>query len=136
MGLRWPTLIHEAFHCFSVERNADASVRYRGYEEGVVEQLQRLFRSELLAYLGVIVAPEALIDRDAHSAYTDYIEALESMRTAIGTEQKAFYLELLTTPLEQRWALLRDRAEQNPRWADAAFRRQWRRWEQVLLNEV
>jgi hypothetical protein len=134
--LRWPILIHEAFHCFSVERNADASVSYLGYEEGVVEQLQPLFRSELLTHLGVTIAPEMFVDRDTDSAYTNYIAALESMRTALGTEPKPFYLELLGTPLEQRWALLRERAARTSLWNDAVFRRRWREWEQILLDEV
>jgi hypothetical protein len=62
--LRWLTMLHEAFHCFSAERNPDASLAYSGYEEGVVEQCQRLFRQEILVLLGVAIDRQALVDRD------------------------------------------------------------------------
>ena len=131
----WPTLIHEAFHCFSVERSPDASLTYPGYEEGVVEALQRLFREELLADMGIAAAPEAFLDRDNHSAYTDYIGALETMRGALEADAKQFYLSLLATPLEQRWAVLREQAQSLAEWQETRFRREWRQKEQVLEGD-
>lgn len=133
--LRWPTLLHEAFHCFSVERSPDASLNFTGYEEGVVEQLQRLYRQELLDTLGVNIQPDAFVDRDANNAYTHYIDSLEGIRRAIGEEAKPFYLRLLGTPLEQRWALLRTLGQEIPEWSNAAFRRRWKRWESILQGE-
>lgn len=134
--LCWPTLLHEVFHCFSVGRNADATLNYPGYEEGVVEQCQRLFRAELLTLLGVEIASASLVDRDANSAYTEYVIALEAMRFALGeAESKTFYLDLLGMPLEQREAFLREQAQQSHHWHKADFRRQWRRWERVLRGE-
>jgi len=135
--LRWPTLFHEAFHCFSVERNADATLAYIGYEEGVVEQLQRRFRRLLLDRLQVSVAEERFVDRDANSAYNDYIYALEQMRQELGDASPEFYIGLLGTPLEQRWALMRERIMQATQWRRPDLRERWSRWEQVLCgNEV
>ena len=109
---RWPTMIHEALHCFSVGRSADASLRYPGYEEGAVEQLQILWRQEILDALDAQCAAAFLVDRDENSAYSAYTIALEAMRQALGIEEpSAFYLELLATPLEQRWALLHEKAQ-------------------------
>lgn len=131
----WPTLLHEAFHCFSVERNADASLRYVGYEEGVVERMQYLFREELMATLGVQIDPDVLIDRDINTAYTEYVQALEAMRLALQFEPKTFYIWLLSTPLEQRWALLRNEIQQKNVWRQVEFRRRWKDWEATLLGE-
>ncbi len=134
--LRWPVLLHEVLHCFSVERNADASLTYPGYEEGVVEQLQRLFRPSVLERLGVKVDTATFIDRDKHSAYTDYIAALEAMRELLDAEPLPFYLQLLGTPLEQRWAELRDQIQQTQEWRSADTRRKWRDWERILEEGV
>ncbi len=41
---RWATLIHESLHCHSAGYNGVDFRTYRGWEEGVVEQLQRLLR--------------------------------------------------------------------------------------------
>lgn len=73
-----------------------------------------------------------LVDRDRNSAYTDYVEALEGMRGELTAESEAFYIELLGTPLEQRWALLQERARQSPAWQNADFRKRWRKWERTL----
>ena len=133
---RWLTMIHEALHCFSEGRNADASLRYPGYEEGVVECLQMLLRQEILDALGINLAASFFVDRDANSAYTDYVNTLEAMRSALGVEEpRGFYLDLLATPLEQRWALLREQARQDSRWQNADFRNNWRQWERILSGE-
>ena len=42
--VRWRTLIHEALHLFSAGYDSQDYQAWRGWEEGVVEQLQRLFR--------------------------------------------------------------------------------------------
>lgn len=131
----WLTLIHEAFHSFSTERSPDASLSYPGYEEGVVEQLQRLFRQEILDALSVSLSPDTFVDRDTNCAYTVYTDALEAMREALSQDSKAFYVSLLSTPLEQRWALLRKQAQQSASWSRRDFRRHWREWERVLLGE-
>src|SRR5579864_3196786 len=40
--IRWSTLIHEALYCFSAGYRRDDYHMYRGWEEAVVEQQQRL----------------------------------------------------------------------------------------------
>ena len=44
---RWTTLIHESLHTFSSGYLREDYQAYRGWEEGVVEQLQRLLRFEV-----------------------------------------------------------------------------------------
>lgn len=132
----WLTLIHEVLHSFSVGRSPDGSLNYAGYEEGVVESLQRLFRQEVLASLGIVVSPRSFVDRDLNSAYTDYVNALETMRLTLGREPKGFYTSLLGTPLEQRASLLREQAEQYSLWSEPGFRRGWRKLERVLASGV
>lgn len=134
-ALLWPTLLHEAFHSFSADRNPDASLRFSGYEEGVVEALQQVFRQELLTAVDAPIVPEAFVDRDRNSAYTDYCQALEAMRQALHMDVKPFYLWLLETPLEHRWAVLRERGQRLPEWRDGSFRGTWRQWEGVLQGE-
>src|SRR5579862_3523590 len=48
---RWTTLIHEALHCVSAGYIASDYREYPGWEEGVVEQMQRLIRPQILARL-------------------------------------------------------------------------------------
>ena len=133
---RWLTMIHEALHCFSTERSADASLRYPGYEEGVVESLQIVLRQEILDALTTPIPAPFCVDRDIKSAYTDYRNALEAMREALGLQEpRIFYLELLAAPLEQRWALLHERASHSVRWQEPDFRRNWRKWERILSGE-
>ena len=83
-------MIHEALHCFSVGRSPDASLRYSGYEEGVVERLQMLLREEILDAPGVSLADTYFVDRDANGAYTDYVSALEAMRETLQAEPLTF----------------------------------------------
>src|ERR1051326_3765790 len=56
--IRWRTLIHEAFHAVSAGYNQIDFDQNVGYEEGVVEQLHRLFRPRILAQLEVTVRSE------------------------------------------------------------------------------
>lgn len=134
--LLWPTLLHEIFHCFSVGRSPDASLEFSGYEEGTVEQLQCLFREEIIESLSVSVVSNVFVDRDTYGAYTDYVLALEAMRVTLSMEAKPFYRWLIALPLEQRWAMLREQAEQLPDWTQPDFRRRWRQWERTLRGEV
>jgi len=55
---RWRTLIHEALHAHSVGYNGTDYRALRGWEEGVVEHLQRLLRPTVLSRLQVAIAED------------------------------------------------------------------------------
>lgn len=100
--LRWRTLIHEMLHSVSVGTNEEAYKRFIGWEEAVVEQLQRLLRPRILTRLAVSV-PEALfVEVERHWRYNVYIEAMESLRQSLAQDDLSFYLELLQIPLADR----------------------------------
>lgn len=102
---RWTTLIHEALHSLSVGYIRDDYQEFQGWEEGVVEQLQRLFRPRILAALSIPVNPEIFQRLDAEHAYNKFITALESLRELrqVPAEQAGvFYVDLLATPLRDR----------------------------------
>ncbi len=82
---------------------------YRGWEEGVVEQLQRLFRPRILREFGVAV-DEALFRQAAEvHRYNRYVRVLENLRQALpqfADNQEGFYKMLLATPIRDRIALV------------------------------
>ena len=65
VDLRWRTLIHEALHIFSPQYTRYEYNAVRGWEEGVVEQMQRLVRPQVLAALGVTVNEKVLLEVEA-----------------------------------------------------------------------
>lgn len=115
--LRWATLIHESLHCVSAGYNRDDYQAFRGWEEGVVEQLQRLLRPEILARLGVRLDERLFADNEIKHYYNPFIEALESLRQALNlpdtpADKTVFYIELLRIPLRARSAYLLGRGYQ------------------------
>ena len=105
---RWPTLIHEALHSISAGYNANDFRDYRGWEEGVVEQLQRTFRPTILQRLGVVVPDNVFYAEEESHGFNDYIAALESLRLLLketsspDATQLDFYLGLLGLPIKDR----------------------------------
>ena len=102
---RWTTLIHESLHCISAGYIRDDYQDFQGWEEGVVEKLQRLFRPRLLVALGVVVSPNVFERLDAEYAYNKFIAAMDAIREAqkVPTErEEAFYVNLLATPIKDR----------------------------------
>lgn len=101
--VRWRTLIHEALHCVSVGYIRPAFEALPGWEEGVVEQLQRQLRSQVLAVLSVPVNETLLLEADRSHSYNRYVNPLEMIREAIGiADVISFYLGLLATPINNR----------------------------------
>lgn len=102
---RWPTLIHESLHSISARYNANDFRNFRGWEEGVVEQLQRLFRPAVLQRLGVVL-PAGFFDAvEASHNFNAYIAALEGLRLLLSepeVNQQNFYLDLLKLPIKER----------------------------------
>jgi hypothetical protein len=104
---RWRTLIHESLHALSAGYNFADYQRYRGWEEGVVENCQRLLRPAVLEKLNVSVEESIFTEIEAANDFNRDIAALENVRLALGSSDRlAFYLYLLRTPLKDRYASL------------------------------
>lgn len=107
--VRWATLIHESLHCHSAGYNGSDYRLYRGWEEGVVEQLQRLFRPQILSEIGVAVDEAVFRQAAEFHRYNRYIRVLENLRQALpqsADDQEGFYKMLLATPMRDRIALV------------------------------
>ncbi len=100
--LRWRTEIHEALHLFSIGLTSPTYFELPGWEEGVVEQLQRTLRNEVLFSLGFNLASSIFAAVENNHKVNRYIEALEAFRTALGESSPSFYQSLLTTPVKNR----------------------------------
>jgi hypothetical protein len=102
--LRWRTLIHEGLHSVSVGLSQTDYQQFRGWEEGVVEQLQRLLRPQILAELNVAIREEIFSQDEGKNRFNIYMDALESLRQSVeeGHDPQTFYLWLLTVPLRER----------------------------------
>ena len=100
--MRWATLIHEALHAVST---GYVGTDYRdapGWEEGVVEWLQRYFRPTILAKLKVTVPDEVFQETQVKHNYNKYIDALERLRLNLELPAEEFYMSLLKTPIKER----------------------------------
>ena len=111
-NLRWRTLIHEAFHAVSAGYYAQDFFQNVGWEEGVVENLQRLFRRRILAQCGIILEETLFFEAERNHSFNRYIDALESIRTAFGLREEEFYLMLIRIPIRERYTSLTRRALQ------------------------
>ena len=103
---RWATLIHEALHAVSAGYDRNDFQAFRGWEEGVVEQLQRLIRQTVLVRLNVTVDEAIWQQHEANHRYNEYIDALEEIRGALhipeAEEPLLFYIGLLAIPIKER----------------------------------
>jgi len=105
--LRWRTLIHEALHSVSVgNREADYRV-FHGWEEGVVESLQRLYRPDILKHMGISISEAVFAEAEKEWIYEPYIAALHRLSAELPSISERTFLEtLLQTPLAQRPAAM------------------------------
>lgn len=103
--LRWRSLLHEVLHSISAgNREADYST-FIGWEEGVVESLQRLYRPELLKEIGVDVAEAVFAETEQNWVYEPFITALRRLNAELPNVSEQEFMEtLLRTPLAQRSA--------------------------------
>jgi hypothetical protein len=99
---RWATLLHEVLHSVSVGNTPSDYWSFPGWEEGVVEQVQRLLRPTVLLRLGILIDETTFTATEAQHAYNLYIGALEKINQATLAHSETFYIELLRTPLKQR----------------------------------
>lgn len=108
--LRWRVLIHEALHCFS-NSDRNSYPEYKGWEEGVVEGLQRLMRQFVIQSLGFSVNEAQFRDIERDHPFNPYIESLQALTAPLGLSEEAFYIWLLPIPLRLRpmrtWTRLR-----------------------------
>ena len=93
---RYATSLHEALYSVSAGLTPADFRAFKGYEEGVVEQLTRLMQNEIVAALGY----SGITER--RTAYNRYVLLLENLRGLTQREESAFYLDLLRTPLCNR----------------------------------
>lgn len=100
--LRWRTLIHEMLHTFSAGYQPLDYASFRGWEEGIVEQLQRVLRPAVLAELGLAIAEKLFETVEQEHDYAEYVQALENMREALQVTSLVFYKGLLATPIRDR----------------------------------
>ena len=100
--LRWRTLLHEVLHSVSAEMNEQDYRRFRGWEEGTVEWLQRRWRPEVLRLVGVSVPENQFAVAERLWPLNGYLEALQVLQEASGLEAEPFYRDLLRTPLALR----------------------------------
>lgn len=122
-AVRYRTLIHEALHSFSPHFTPAQYQDLSGWEEGVVEQTQRLLRQDALGTMGVRVEEADFMPHDQAHKYVPYITILEGLRRALSQDTPGFYLALLRTPLAARFDHLRALGEQLPEPDQTAFRR-------------
>ncbi len=99
---RWRTLLHEALHSFSQGYNRDDFESFRGWEEGVVEKLQRLLRPVALSALTVVVPESVSQALEEQHLYNDYLNALSELQQISGQPEQQFYINLLGTPIRDR----------------------------------
>lgn len=105
-AVRYRTLIHEALHSFSHPYTIHEYRDYIGWEEGVVEALQRLLRQEVLGRIGISVAEESFLPIDRVHPFNIYIAELEKLRQETDLSPEAFFIPLLLSPLPQRLNLV------------------------------
>lgn len=118
----WPTIIHEMLHALSVGVDKASYRAFSGWEEGVVEKLQRILGPRALRAIGEL--PYVGL-----GAYDHYIAALERLRRFLGKPESRFYLQLLRIPLADRERAVIDMGQQLP-----ADRQQ--EWQQVLADDL
>jgi len=100
-------------HAHSTGVLAGVYQREKGWEEGPVENLQRVLRQEILQAVGVIVEDAVLSADDRLFPYEKHVEDMESLRAVLRPEDSSpdnrqaaitFYRDLLSMPLEERCA--------------------------------
>lgn len=101
---RWRTLIHELLHSYSAGYNSADYWASRGWEEGVVEWLQRLLRPVILGRLGLSISEAVFDAAPEHPLYSEYVSALGNLQAIVGQGQIQFYLDLLAAPIRDRSA--------------------------------
>jgi hypothetical protein len=112
---RWSTMIHEALHSVSVGYNSSDFQIFKGWEEGTVEQLQRLIRADVLAQIGIEVPADTFVANDRFHAFNRFIDSLERIRTSLNVaedQRSTFYIGLLGVSIRDRTGYVLKQAQQ------------------------
>ena len=99
---RWPILIHEALHSISAEYRGTDFQTMPGWEEGVVEYLQRHFCPVIFNRLGIPIALTDFALREQRHQYNKYIKQLDLLRQALDYDEPQFFLDLLKVSIRER----------------------------------
>lgn len=134
--LRWRTLIHEALHSFSAGYNMTDYQAYRGWEEGVIEQLQRHFRPTVLQRLGISIAETVFQEQDEKHLFNQYLESLEELRFALSLPEEPYYLGLLETAISRRPGYVHDLGAQLSAYDQLGFRRLFAKHSATLRRSI
>ena len=118
-------MIHEALHHFSAGLTSHDYLSLPGWEEGVVEQLQRLLRPDVLNALSIAVSDTVFPAVEAHHDYNRFIQALERIRTEVSVSPDLFYRDLLNTPLAARPASVIQLGRQLPGFEFRRFQKEF-----------
>lgn len=101
--LRWRVLLHEVLHSVSAGSRENDYRAFIGWEEGIVEWLQRLYRPDLLREIGVDAPASVFAAAEQNWTYEPHITALRRLHAALSDVSEQTFLEtLLKTPLAQR----------------------------------
>lgn len=104
---RWRSLLHEALHSVSVGHREQDYRQFRGWEEGVVEWLQRRYRPGILNRMGVSIPAETFVGAEVAWLFNPAIEALQRIAAQLPiASELAFFEILLRTPLKDRLAFV------------------------------
>ena len=94
------TALHEMLHSISRGLIVDDYLRFKGYEEGVVEALTRLLFAEVYTKADI----GAIFSERSH--YQRYVQDLENLRGRISFNKTDFYFGLISASLNQREELV------------------------------
>jgi hypothetical protein len=116
-------VIHESLHTLSPWTTPE----YRdgkGWEEGVVEQLQRLLRQAVLDKMGLSIPEGEFASADLRHPFNPYIAELEALRERLSAEPVPFYRRLLRLPIPERVLHLASLGDELTAAERSAFRQQ------------
>jgi hypothetical protein len=110
-GQRWHAMIHELLHSFSAGGSQSEYGRAKGWEEGIVEHLQRLICRNVLSEIGVEPDETAIFERENTWFFNPYLPPWERIRKAFGMDDPVvFYADLLPVRIVERDAYLYKKA--------------------------
>jgi hypothetical protein len=135
---KWSTMLHEALHGVEPLTKRGAYSHLKGWSEGVLENLMREIRPDLLKQLKEGAPLEDLHIRDTRHPYQPYVVALERLRGRLyvqGKDKREFYEWLFSVPLHERPNAVLKLSEQLPARQKAIFDREFSKWRQLLGDE-
>ncbi len=124
LDVRWRTHLHEMLYAHSTGYTRLAFDDFPGWEEGVVERLQRLLRPRILERLSLDILESVFSAEEAAHEFNAYIKALDDLYRLLRRAEDSetdFYVALLATPINQRMVWMLARGRQLPSGENGAF---------------